>query len=1101
MYEGSLEPPVTCPHCGANVSAAADRCSACRRAMRGPQVAAGVLTPPPVPTPDSDADETRFIEPQATRFEPDDAVTTFADPSAISRPDSEATRFEPVDPDVTRFEPLDPDVTRFEPLDPDVTRFVDSDVTRMALEPDRPQAQRPPTPRPTTRPPTGGRSRSGARTSEGATGPLDVGQAFGERYHIIRVLGIGGMGAVYHAWDAELGMAVALKVIRPDSSSDPQAAAEMERRFKQELVLARQVTHKNVVRIHDLGEIDGIKYITMPYLEGSDLATVLKEGGKMPVPKALAIIRDVAAGLSAAHDVGIVHRDLKPANIMVLKDHAVIMDFGIARSNQLPQEASAHLAPAEAIDSLKSAVAKTLVGTILGTVQYMAPEQAKGQDVDQRADIYALGLIFLDMLLGKRHTHASSAIEELKTRIEQPPPLAQTLDPSIPKPIEQVIARCLEPDREKRFATSAELVATLDRIDDKGELIPIKRTIRLPYAIAVVVLLLAISVGVWWYQRQFIPPAQHDPVSVVIADFQNNTNDPTFNNTLGLTLKRALEGASFITAFDRTRIRPTFGVQPPEKFDEKAARQLAINQGLGIVVAAGIAPSGNGYEVSVQAIQALTGKVIAEFSRRASSKDQVLDAVTRTVANVRTALGDETSDSAQLLAMRSISTTSLDVASHYASALEFQSQAKYEEALREFSTTTKLDPTFGLGYQGMAAMSRTIGQLQDAEKYAGEAIKYLDKMTERERFQTRGNYAMRTGDYNQCVKEYGDMISQYPADVVAHNQRALCLVSLQDMRGAVEEMRQVVRILPNHVVFRTNLGLFLSYNSEFTAAEQELRNLKEPNPRSLAALAFSLLGQGRVSDAADMYGQLAKTGAFGESFAPAGLGDLAVYQGRFSDAVKIFEEGAKADIEGKRRDAAAMKLAALAYAHFSNNQKSRAAAAAERALQYSTVAPVRFLTARIFAQTGNAARARQLAGEFGKRLGAENQAYAKIIDGLIELENGNAIQAIKTLTDANAILDTWLGRFDLGRAYFEAKGFLQADAEFDHCLQRRGVAIALVQEDPTFGYLPVVYYYRGRVREELKTAGFADSYQEYVKIRGQSKEDPLVRDARRRAGI
>jgi serine/threonine-protein kinase len=191
---------------------------------------------------------------------------------------------------------------------------------------------------------------------------------------------------------------------------DPAAAREMERRFKQELVLARQVTHKNVVRIHDLGEIDGIKYITMPYLEGSDLSTVLKETGKMPVPAALGIVRDVAAGLVAAHEAGIVHRDLKPANIMVLKDCAVIMDFGIARSNLLRPESASHLAPKEALDSLKSAAAKTVVGTILGTVQYMAPEQARGQAVDQRADVYALGLIFLDMLLGKRHTQASSAI-------------------------------------------------------------------------------------------------------------------------------------------------------------------------------------------------------------------------------------------------------------------------------------------------------------------------------------------------------------------------------------------------------------------------------------------------------------------------------------------------------------------------------------------------------------------------------------------------------------------------------------------------------------------------------------------------------------------
>src|SRR4029079_15886432 len=130
-------------------------------------------------------------------------------------------------------------------------------------------------------------------------GPLVVGQTFGPRYHIIRVLGVGGMGAVYQAWDAELGIAVAIKVVRPEITADPASAADMERRFKRELVLARQVTHKNVVRIHDMGEIDGIKYITLPDVEGSDLATVLRAQGRLPVPKTLRIIRSVVSGLAA----------------------------------------------------------------------------------------------------------------------------------------------------------------------------------------------------------------------------------------------------------------------------------------------------------------------------------------------------------------------------------------------------------------------------------------------------------------------------------------------------------------------------------------------------------------------------------------------------------------------------------------------------------------------------------------------------------------------------------------------------------------------------------------------------------------------------------
>ena len=264
--------------------------------------------------------------------------------------------------------------------------------------------------------PTNGSASAALRTDDG---PLAVGQAFGPRYHIIRMLGVGGMGAVYQAWDAELGLAVAIKVIRPEITADPQTAADVARRFKRELVLARQVTHKNVVRIHDLGEIDGIKYITMPYIEGDDLATLIKKHNDLPVPRALRITRSIVSGLVAAHTAGVVHRDLKPANIMIdAEGEALIMDFGIARStgapvgNRMPGEQTI-------VDNLRQ-VAKqadaTVYGAVVGTVAYMAPEQARGVSVDQRADVYALGLIFYDMLVGplpggvgKSHPGASGA--------------------------------------------------------------------------------------------------------------------------------------------------------------------------------------------------------------------------------------------------------------------------------------------------------------------------------------------------------------------------------------------------------------------------------------------------------------------------------------------------------------------------------------------------------------------------------------------------------------------------------------------------------------------------------------------------------------------
>ncbi len=165
------------------------------------------------------------------------------------------------------------------------------------------------------------------------SGRLGPGDAFGMRYRIIRELGAGGMGVVYQAWDEVLGVAVAMKVIRRTRDVTPAALQDVERRFKRELLLARQVTHRNVVRIHDLGDVDGTKYITMTFVDGEDLATLLQKEGTLPVPRVLRLARQIASGLEAAHEANVVHRDLKPANIMVdADDHALIMDFGIAQS-------------------------------------------------------------------------------------------------------------------------------------------------------------------------------------------------------------------------------------------------------------------------------------------------------------------------------------------------------------------------------------------------------------------------------------------------------------------------------------------------------------------------------------------------------------------------------------------------------------------------------------------------------------------------------------------------------------------------------------------------------------------------------------------------
>jgi len=254
-----------------------------------------------------------------------------------------------------------------------------------------------------------------------------------------------------------------------------------------------------------------------------------------------------------------------------------------------------------------------------------------------------------------------------------------------------------------------------------------------------------------------------------------------------------------------------------------------------------------------------------------------------------------------------------------------------------------------------------------------------------------------------------------------------------------------------------------------------------------------------MAQATETYHKVEKVNELGASLAASGLADIASYQGRYSDAVRILEQGIAADLAAKNADSAAEKLAAVTRLHFLRGEKGPALAAVTKALSISQSVPVRVLAARILVELGETAKAQELANGLVSEVQPETQAYGKIIRGDLAFQRGEKIEAIKMFTDANQLLDTWIGRFELGRAYLEAGQFVEADSEFDRCMKRRGEALEIFLDNvPTIAYFPPVYYYQGRVREGLKSPGFAEPYRTYLSIRGQAGEDPLLADIRRR---
>jgi len=272
------------------------------------------------------------------------------------------------------------------------------------------------------------------------------GQTLSNRYEIKEILGAGGMGVVFRAYDRELQEAVAIKNLKPEVM-DPQSIE----RFKQEIRLARKISHRNVVRNYDLGESDGMLYITMEYVEGTGLEKLLRQRGMLPIGVALTVVKQLLRALEAAHEMGVIHRDVKPQNIVVEPNGLVkVMDFGIARLAETKQHEGKGL---------------TAVGVVIGTPQYMSPEQLMGGDLDARSDLYAAGAVLYECLTGKVVFDAPTMAALILAQVEQEPPDPRTINPMVPHDLALIVLKALAKTPEARWQSAAEFSAALDEVE------------------------------------------------------------------------------------------------------------------------------------------------------------------------------------------------------------------------------------------------------------------------------------------------------------------------------------------------------------------------------------------------------------------------------------------------------------------------------------------------------------------------------------------------------------------------------------------------------------------------------------------------------------
>jgi tetratricopeptide (TPR) repeat protein/TolB-like protein len=603
-------------------------------------------------------------------------------------------------------------------------------------------------------------------------------------------------------------------------------------------------------------------------------------------------------------------------------------------------------------------------------------------------------------------------------------------------------------------------------------------------------------------QRQATPR----PQTMLIADFENRTGEPVFDGTLEPTLTLAMEGASFITSFSRAtarRIADQLKVEG-EGLGESRARLVAQREGVATVTSGVIERAGAGYRVSLRAVDAVTGQVVVEAAEQVAGKEAVLGAATKLAARARAALGDTVPEAVQLAAGETFGAASLEAAHDYAQGMTAQLEGRWEEAVGRYQAALAKDPAMGRAYAGLAVIENNRGRRAEAERWFKLAMSHVDRMSDREKFRSRGAYYLVVDrDADRAIEALTQLVKAYPADSAGLANLAVAYQLKRDFLRALEEGRKAIAVYPRNVAQRNNVGLFAMYAGDFEAAIQEQRAVLEANPgfvNGAIGLALAQAASGRRDDAVATWHRLRATGPAGASAAAEGLADLALAEGRLADARASLEPGIEADLAAKDPDAAARKLVMLAGIHLAIRQPAKAIAAANRARQASDGEYLRFGAARVLAAAGDERAARGVADELDARLSAEPRMYAAILRGELEVRHRRFPDAIAQLKGAVARVDAWVARAALGRAYLEASAFTEAHAQLERCALQRGEATDLFLDVvPTWRAYPAVLFDLARALEGLRSPAAPEAWRAFLASK-RGDEEPQVVEARRRLG-
>ena len=890
-------------------------------------------------------------------------------------------------------------------------------------------------------------------------------------YRILEKLGAGGMGVVYKAVDTRLDRVVALKFLPDNMEQDAQALE----RFRREAHAASALNHAGICTIYDVGEEAHRSFIAMEFIDGETLSQHIHRQS-LSLERTLDLGIQIADALDVAHTQGIIHRDIKPSNIFVTKrGQAKVLDFGLAKL--LPKELPANDQPGS--DSKHAQEALSVVGVISGTPAYMSPEQIRGDDLDPRTDIFALGLLLYEMASGNQAFGGKTGGVIIESILTRPPISIRIAHPEIPLRLEEIITKCLQKDRDLRYASAAAVrsdLVQLKREMDSGNITQTHTAIPLPTAvpdagavprtnnwkktaIAAAAILAALIVSGWFYNtRRAHALGQMD--TVVLADFTNKTGDAIFDDTLRQGLAAQLQQSPFLSLVSEQRIQQTLRLmgQPSDaKLTPAIIANVCQRVASKAYLSGSISALGTAYVIGVNAVNCQTGDSLAQEQVTASGKENVLKALGEAATSLREKLGESLKTVEKLdTPIEQATTPSLEALQAYSLGRKTMQAGDYTGALPLLKHSIELDPKFAMAHAMLGTSYHNLGEKTLSAQSTRKAYEQRSHVSEWEKFYIESHYYhFVTGEMEKARQAYELWARIYPREQVPATNLGIIYQSLGQHEKSLSEFREALKISSADSLNAGNLVstlIHLNRLDEASAAASDAlsRNLDSADLRlylyQLAFLKNDSPGMAQqVSWAAGKPGK--------ENVMLYMEADTTAYYGKLASARDFSRQAAaSAGQAGEREmEAGCEAAAALREALYGNTSQARQHVIGT--LAKSNGRDSQYIAALALALTGDSAGAKALADDLDGRFPEDTVVrfnYLPTLHAQMALNSpANPAKAVETLAPASAYelgipgnATFWTNLYPVyirGEAYLAAHEGAQAAAEFKKIVDWRGV--------------------------------------------------------------